>query len=87
MAPVIPVAAPQGQGEDVMGLEALEKLHEQNMASLGQIGVILQKDAVNVSKAFDYDYLENKRLVDLTEALGAREVASEKNPGGPSKPN
>jgi hypothetical protein len=78
------------EGDSVMAYtpaqEIGDKLHEQTMTSLGQIGNLAQGNIVTVSKAFDYDYLEGKRLVDLGEALGAREVASEKNPGGPSKP-
>jgi hypothetical protein len=61
-------------------------LHEQNMAQLGQIGIIAQQGFVTVSKAADYSYLQGKDMVSLAEAMGAREVASEKNPGGPSKP-
>ena len=57
-------------------------LHEQNMAALGQLGNVLQKDAIIVSKFADYDFMEGKRIVDLTEAMGAREVASEKNVAG-----
>jgi len=79
---VIPV---EGQGESSVSNE-FDKLHEQNMAGLGNAATRLINDATTVSKASDYDYLEGKDMVDLAEALGAREVASEKNPGGPSKP-
>ena len=51
-----------------------------------QIGNVAQQGFVTVQKAFDYDYLEGKQMVSLAEALGAREVGSEKSPGGPSKP-
>ena len=61
-------------------------LHDQNMAGMGQALTRFQNDAVTVSKAADYDYLQAKDLVSLAEAMGAREVSSEKNPGGPSKP-
>jgi hypothetical protein len=37
-----------------------------------------------VSKAQDYDYFENKRMVTLDEAVGIREVAAKTSPGGPS---
>lgn len=53
---------------------------------LAQSGNIAQNNFITVAKAFDYDYLEGKRIVDLTEALGAREVAAERSPGGPKKP-
>jgi hypothetical protein len=51
-----------------------------------QSGNVAQNNFITVQKVIDYDYLEGKNMVSLTEALGAREVASEKNPGGPSKP-
>ena len=61
-------------------------MHEQNMSQLAQVGVIAQQNFVTVSKAADYDYLQGKALVSLAEAVGVREVASEKNPAGPTKP-
>lgn len=57
--------------------------HEQNMSQLAQSGVVAQNNFITVSKASDYDFIEGKRLVDLTEALGAREVGSQTNPAGP----
>lgn len=60
-----------------------ENLHEQNMSQLGQTGLVAQNNFITVSKAQDYDYVEGHRLVDLTEALGAREVGSQVNPAGP----
>lgn len=63
-----------------------EQSHEQNMGQLAQVGVIAQQNFVTTTKMADLDYLEGHRLVDLTEALGAREVGSEKNPAGPGKP-
>ncbi len=56
-------------------------LHNQ----LAQSGNIAQNNFITVSKASDYDYLENKRVVNLDEALGAREVASRSTPGGPKQ--
>lgn len=75
----------EGQGADKVATE-FEKLHEGNMAAMGQSIVRFQGDAVTISKAADYSYLQGKDMVSLAEALGAREVASETNPGGPSKP-
>lgn len=51
---------------------------------LTQSGIIAQNNFITVQKVVDYDYLENKRMVTLDEALGAREVASKVTPGGPS---
>ena len=78
MSPDIPVP-----GGDVMSTE-FEKLHEQNMATLGQIGTMALADLKTVSKAQDYSYLQDKDMVSLAEALGAREVGSRVNPAGPT---
>ena len=82
---VVPV---EGQGVETMA-EATPQfgsLHDQNMGAMGQAMAMFQGNSVTVSKAADYSYLQGKDLVSLTEAMGAREVASETNPGGPSKP-
>lgn len=60
-----------------------ETLMSQNMAAMGQAIVLYQGDATKVSKAADYAYLQDKDMVSLTEALGAREVGSQVNPAGP----
>ncbi len=74
-----------GTGEDEMSAE-FQALHEQNMAALGGIATMVMGDLKTVSKAQDYSYLQDKDMVSLAEALGAREVGSETNPGGPAKP-
>lgn len=61
-----------------------ERLHDQNMAAMGQAIARFQNDAATVSKATDYSYLQDKGLVSLSEAVGVREVASRVNPAGPS---
>lgn len=66
---------------------AFGSLHEFAMASLQQIGARLMSDATTVSKAADYDHLIYKNQIALASALGAREVGSEVNPGGPRKPS
>jgi len=58
-------------------------LHDQNMAGMGQAMTRFQNDAVTVSKAADYSYLQDKDLVSLAEAVGVREVASRVTPAGP----
>src|SRR6056297_3319139 len=62
--------------------EQAQMLHSQNMSQLGQTGIVAQNNFVTVAKAFDYDYLENKRMVTLDEAVGAREVASRESMAG-----
>lgn len=66
--------------------EMFNSVMEQNMAQLGQSGVVAQNNFIFSTKAQDLDYLEGKRLVSLEEAVGVREVASKSNPAGPSSP-
>lgn len=56
----------------------------QLMVTLMQIGNVAQANFTTIAKAQDYDYLENKRMVTLDEAVGIREVQSQVNPGGPA---
>lgn len=78
------------------GMALADNLHEQNMSNLGaassvlgaqlaQSGNVAQNNFITVAKAFDYDYLEHKRMISLDEAVGVREVQSEYNPGGPKR--
>lgn len=88
----VPVSIPDSEGESSMPLA--DNLHEQNMSALGAAGAVLgpmlaqsgniaQNNFITVQKVVDYDYLENKRMVTLDEAVGIREVQSQVNPGGP----
>lgn len=54
------------------------------LTQLMQSGTVAQNNFITVQKVVDYDYLENKRMVTLDEAVGIREVASKTNPGGPA---
>ena len=56
----------------------------QSMGQLSGTGVVAQNNFVTVNKALDYDFMEGKRVVDLVEALGAREVGSKNVPAGPT---
>lgn len=56
----------------------------QSMGQLSNTGVVAQNNFVTVNKALDYDFMEGKRVVDLVEALGAREVGSKTVPAGPN---
>jgi hypothetical protein len=56
----------------------------QSMGQLSGTGVVAQNNFVTVNKALDYDFMEGKRVVDLVEALGAREVGSKSVPAGPT---
>jgi len=59
-------------------------LIEQGMGQLSQTGVIAQNNFVTVQKALDYDFMENRRIITLDEAVGVREVASKSVPAGPT---
>jgi len=82
---VVPIAG-QGEVEMAEATAQFGSLHDQNMAGMGAATTRFINDAATVSKAADYSFLQGKDMVSLAEAMGAREVASEKNPGGPSKP-
>lgn len=75
------VQVPVSQGENEMAGQA-DNLHEQNMATLGQSGVIAQNNFITVQKVVDYDHIEQKRMVSLDEAVGVREVASRESMQG-----
>ena len=86
--PDIPVPDPveqQTEGDDAMADPTAQfgALHDQNMAAMGQSMAQYQGNAVTISKASDYSYLQDKDMVSLAEAVGVREVASRVNPAGP----
>ncbi len=60
-----------------------EAFAAQAMSTLLQLGNIAQANMITVSKVVDFDYLENKRMVTLDEAVGVREVSSKRVPAGP----
>jgi len=67
-------------GDETMDECFCKLLHEQ----LAQSGLVAQNNFITVQKVIDYDYLENKRIVTLDEAIGVREVSSKVVPAGPS---
>jgi len=52
---------------------------------LTQTGIIAQNNFVTTTKLSDLDYLEQKRIVSLDEAIGVREVSATNSPGGPAR--
>lgn len=46
----------------------------QTVGLMQQSGQIAQNNFITLQKVVDYDYLENKRMVTLDEAIGVREV-------------
>ena len=54
----------------------------QMLTQLVQSGTIAQNNFVTVQKAMDYDYLENKRMVTIDEAVGVWEVSSRESMAG-----
>lgn len=75
-----PITIPISQETTV---DPVQKLLDQNLAQLGQTGIIAQNNFVTTTKAQDFDYLEGKRIVSLEEAIGVREVSSRQVPAGP----
>jgi len=80
---VIPVPG-SGVNEMAEPTAQFSALHDQNMAGMGQSYAQFQADRVTIAKASDYDYLQAKNLVSLSQAVGVREVTSRVTPGGPS---
>lgn len=78
----IPVPGEPGEESETMA-DVTPMFSEQAANTLLQIGNVAQAGFVTVNKVIDYDYLEGKHMVSLTEALGAREVGSRSSPGGP----
>lgn len=76
----IPVSVSSPKEEPQMALA--DNLHEQNMAALGQSGVVAQNNFITTQKVVDYDHIEQKRMVSLDEAVGVREVASRESMAG-----
>ncbi len=84
MSPELSIPVP-GEGVEEMSMsDQAASLHEQNLAQLAQIGVLAQANFVTVGKAQDYGFQQEKNMVSLTEALGAREIGSRVSPGGPT---
>lgn len=52
-----------------------------------QVGGLVEANSAEVNKLLTFDHLENKRMVSLQSALGAREVQSKETPGGPANAN
>ena len=62
-----------------MSCDSPDKFTSHSMAMLLQTGNVAQNNMVTMQKAMDFDYLENKRVVNLDESLGAREVQRDPN--------
>ena len=72
------------EGEVKMSTDLAPNVANHLLTKLVDIGNVAQANFVTVNKVVDYDYLENKRMVTLDEAVGIREVQSKVNPGGPA---
>lgn len=53
-------------------------------AQMFKMSEVAQANFITVNKAIDYDFMENKRMVTLDEAVGVREVQAAQTPGGPA---
>lgn len=56
----------------------------QSLAALSGTATVAQNNFVTVGKALDLDYMEGKRVIGLTEAVGVREIGSKSVPAGPT---
>jgi len=72
---VADATANQGLAQELIG---------QAMGQLSGSAVVAQNNFLTVNKALDYDFIEGKRVVDLVEALGGREISSTQVPAGPT---
>ncbi|WP_417386874.1 hypothetical protein [Gimesia sp.] len=75
----------EGESEKEMAVDLSDNVANHMLTQLMQTGTVAQNNFVTVQKVVDYDYLENKRMVTLDEAVGIREVASKTTPGGPAQ--
>lgn len=66
-----------------MADDQASNFHTEVMARLSNIGAVAHENFVKVTHFSDVDYMEGKRMVGLTEAVGVREVASKSVPAGP----
>ena len=69
-----PASANQGLAAELIG---------QSMGQLSGSATVAQNNFITVNKALDYDFIEGKRIVDLVEGVGVREVSSKNVPAGP----
>jgi len=73
---------PANEGTANQGLAA--ELIGQSMGQLSGTAAVAQNNFVTVNKVLDYDFIEGKRMIGLTEAVGVREVSSKSVPAGPA---
>lgn len=52
-----------------------------------QVGKMSHENLTKVMHYTDTDYLEGRRMIGLTEAVGVREVQAKETPGGPANAN
>lgn len=81
MTPVVDIIL---TGEPKMACDLSDNVANHMLTMLMQTGSIAQNNFVTMQKVVDYDYLENKRMVTLDEAIGVREVSSKSVPAGPT---
>lgn len=80
-------AEPNPDEENEMAVDNQEIVNANcahSLQRLNQVGTVAHENFTTIQKIVDYDYLENKRMVTLDEAIGVREVASKTVPAGPN---
>lgn len=73
----------QLQGEETMD-ENIKQLMSQRLM---QVGTASHENMTKVIHYTDTDYLEGRRVIGLSEAVGVREVQAKESPGGPANAN
>lgn len=73
-----------GQTSNGKGSQIMPAPSEIAVEQIAQSGAIAQNNFITVQKALDYDFMENRRIITLDEAVGVREVASKSVPAGPN---
>lgn len=66
--------------------ELVQEMIAGSLAAISKAGAVAHENFVTVNKALDLDFMEGKRMVGLTEAVGVREIASKSVPAGPVSP-
>ncbi len=59
----------------------------QGVQRLNNVANTAHENFVTHQNVITYDHLEQKRMVTLDEAIGAREVQAKETPGGPANAN
>lgn len=71
------------ESEEKMPVDLPENVTSLSMQRMQAAANTAHENFVTHQNVITYDHLEQKRMVTLDEALGAREVQAKQSPGGP----